>query len=350
MKIRIANDTIGKGCPTYLIAEAGVNHNGRLALALRLIDVAADAGAQAVKFQTFRAGQVVTAAAGMAEYQKKNLGVSESQFSMINRLELRERDYPALLRRCIRRKITFLSTPHGGLESLRFLARLRLPAFKFGSGDLTNLPLLAEAAKLRKPMIVSTGMATLREVREAVKTIHRTGNRQVVLLHCTSNYPCPPSEVNLAAMLTMERTFRLLVGYSDHTLGLDLPVYAAAAGAAIIEKHFTLDHRLPGPDHRASIEPRALGILVRKLRQLSTFMGSPQKQPTASERIIMPLVRKSLVTLQPIEAGERFTVRNLGIKRPGTGIPPRRYNHILGRRSRHTLAGDVILHSHDINE
>lgn len=345
----IAGKLVGVGQKPYLIAEAGVNHNGSLQLALKLVDAAAAAGADAVKFQTFRAHQVVTAQGEMAAYQKKNLGVSERQIEMIKKLELDERHYPALLRRCRQRNITFLSAPHGGVASLRFLVQLKLPAFKIGSGDLTNLPLLEAAGKTKKPIIISTGMATMTEIREAVQTIQRTGNRNIAILHCTTDYPCKLDEVNLRAMVTLQYSFPLPVGYSDHTRGIDVSLYAVAAGATIIEKHFTIDRSLPGPDQRSSLEPPALTRLAREMSRLHTIMGSSQKKPSASERLMKPLVRKSLVTMKSIRIGETFNERTLGIKRPGTGLHPRNYCHVLGKRARRDLVADHLLRKDDFD-
>lgn len=347
MTIQIGGKNIGYGQPPFIIAEAGVNHNGKLPLALRLIDAAARSGADAVKFQTYRPKQVVTATGQMAEYQKKNTGKSESQLAMIKRFALPERFYGALRKRCRQKNILFLSTPHGSFDSVRFLETLNMPAYKFGSGDLTNIPLLEFTAKLNKPMIISTGMGTLTEIRDAIRAVKRAGNQKIVALHCTTNYPCPPEEVNLRSMQTMMRVLNVPIGYSDHTEGIEASVAAVTLGACLIEKHFTLDRDMPGPDQRTSLEPADLKEFVRRIRLLPVLLGSAEKKPQASERRIAPLVRRSVVATRRIEAGERFTKNNLDLKRPGTGLPPVYYTKILGRRARRTVSPDAQIHRAD---
>lgn len=344
---RIAGIPVGYGHEPFVIAEAGVNHNGKIALAMKLIDVAARAGAHAVKFQTFRAHQVVLPSGEMAAYQKKNLGKTEKQIEMIKKLELPERSYPRLIAHSKRRKIIFFSTPHGSFASVDFLAKLHMPAYKIGSGDLTNLPLLRYAAHLGKPMIISTGMGTMAETQEAVQTILRAGNRQLAVLHATTNYPCPPNEVNLGAMQTMMRALNVPVGYSDHTEDATASVAAVALGACIIEKHFTLSHKLSGPDHIASLEPDALRRFIAAVKGAYRMLGNGQKRPNASERIIMPLVRRSLVTTKTIRKGEKFTKHNLDIKRPGTGLAPKLYDTVLGKRAARDLSIDALLKNTD---
>ena len=266
IKFKISDKLAGENQPIFVIAEAGVNHNGRLDLALKLIHAAADAGADAVKFQTFRAEQVVAASGKMADYQKRNLGKSESQLVMLKKLELKEEYYPALIKRAKERGIIFLSTPHGGFESVDFLQKLKIPAFKFGSGDLTNLPLLEYVAKFKKPMILSAGMATMKEIKSAVKIIKKAGNNKIIVLHCTTDYPADPEKVNLLAMKTMEKELGLPAGYSDHTDGIKISVAAAVLDAQVIEKHFTLNKAMPGPDHKASLEPGELKEMVKQIR------------------------------------------------------------------------------------
>ncbi len=345
--IRIGTKTIGYGQPVFVIAEAGVNHNGRLDLALKLVDAAADAGADAVKFQTFHAEDVVTGKGKMAAYQKKNLGKTESQVAMLKKLELQDRFYASLIARAKKRKILFFSAPHGGPSSVDFLRRLNVPAFKFGSGDLTNLPLLAYAAKMDIPVILGTGMSTMKEVRAAIRVIHRAGNRKLVALHCTSNYPCPFEEVNLRAMQTMMRDLDVLVGYSDHTEGIQVPSMAVTLGACVIEKHFTLNRKMKGPDHAASLEPDELTEMIRAIRRVPVILGSSVKRPTSSERVMMRDVRKSIVTLAPVDKGDVFTKKNLGIKRPGTGLVPRAYLDILGKRAIKDIDADTLLRRGD---
>lgn len=327
----------------FIIAEAGVNHNGNLKTALKLIDAAVAAGADAVKFQTFKAEEVVTNAGRMAAYQKKNIGKSQSQLAMLKKLELPENFYQPLINHCRKKKIIFLSTPHGGLDSIDLLERLKVPAFKIGSGDLTNLPLLEYAARLGKPMILGTGMSTLVEVRNAINIIKKAGNNKIIILHCTTNYPCPLNEVNLRAMLTMKQKLPAIVGYSDHTLGIETPIMAAALGACVIEKHITLNKNTPGPDHKASLEPAELKALARAIRQVNIILGSPVKKPTKSENKIIKIVRKSLVSLVAINKGDKFTAKNTGIKRPGTGLSAKYYREIIGRVAKKDIAADSLI-------
>lgn len=327
----------------FIIAEAGVNHNGKLDLALKLVDAAAKAGADAVKFQTFKAEQVSTSSAAMADYQVKNVGAVKSQIEMLRELELKEEFYPAIIQRCKEKGIIFLSTPHGGFESVDFLENLDIPAFKFGSGDLTNLPLLKYAAKLKKPMILGTGIATMQEIKEAVSAIKSAGNDQIIVLHCTSNYPCPPEEVNLSAMETMARETGVLVGYSDHTLGTQTPIMAATLGACVLEKHFTLDKDLSGPDHKASADPEELREIVDAVRKVKIIMGSPEKKPQKSELSVMKLSRKSVVAKKNIAKGEKFSALNLSIKRPGGGLAPKYYDFLIGKAAAKDIKGDTLI-------
>ncbi len=339
-KFKIGKKFIGKNEPVFIIAEAGVNHNGSLKNALKLVDAAAAAGADAVKFQTFKAEEVVTAQGEMAEYQKKNIGKTESQIKMLKKLELPENFYKPIIKRCREKKIIFLSTPHGSFKSIDFLARLKMPAYKIGSGDLNNLPVLEYAAKFKKPMILATGMAAMAEIKEAIDIIKKAGNNKIVALHCTTNYPSALKDVNLRAMLTMEKKLRVLVGYSDHTEGIMVPAMAAALGACLIEKHFTLNRNMPGPDHKASLEPLELKAMVKSIRQVEIILGSSDKKPIASERSLIKEVRKSIVAGKNINKGEIFTKQNLAIKRPGTGLPPKAWFSILGKRAIKRFAKD----------
>lgn len=346
-KIKLGNKFIGKNQPVFIIAEAGVNHNGRLDLALKLVDAAVAAGADAVKFQTFKAGQLVTKAGEMAEYQKKNIGKTESQLEMLKKLELREDFYKPIMEHCEEKNIIFLSTPHGGFESVDFLLKLDVPAFKFGSGDLTNLPVLQYAAKFKKPMILGTGMATMKEVEEAIKVIKKVGNNKIIALHCTTNYPCPLDEVNLSAMVTMTKELSVLVGYSDHTLGSVVPIMAAALGACILEKHFTLDKNMIGPDHAASTEPAELKEVVKSIRNIQIILGNTIKKPNKNELPLIEIVRKSVVSTRSIKKGEKFTRENLGIKRPGSGLPPKFFNLVIGKKSKKDLLTGAIIKTKD---
>ena len=343
-EIKIGNKIIFNESPTFIIAEAGVNHNGRLDLALKLVDAAAEAGADAIKFQTFKAEQVVIRAGNMAEYQKKNIGKTESQVEMLRKLEFDESWYPKVITHCKKRGIMFLSTPHGHIESADFLHRLGVSAFKIGSGDLTNRPFLEHIARFKKPMILGTGMATLDEVRDAAGWIKRSGNDKVIFLHCTTNYPCLPEEVNLKAMQTIMKTLpNVLVGYSDHTEGSLVSTAAVVLGACVIEKHLTLDKNMGGPDHKASSNPEELRNTIQAIRNISVVMGSSVKQPTVNEKKVIPIVRKSIVLTLSIKRGERFTKENLSIKRPGNGIPPRYYKSLLGKSAKRDMAGGSLI-------
>lgn len=348
-----------------VIAEAGVNHNGDLNRALALVDAAAAAGAQVVKFQTFRAAALVTVDAPKADYQRQTTGSDESQFAMLKRLELDEHAHRALMARCDEHGIRFLSTPFDA-DSLDFLVHgLGLDTLKFSSGDLTNGPLLHRAAQTGVKVILSTGMATLDEVAEALgvlacgilgRTPSRAGLKaaltegqaalagKVTLLHCTTEYPAPVTQVNLRAMATLREAFRLPVGFSDHTNGIAVALAATALGATVIEKHFTLDRTLPGPDHRASLEPDELAALVAGVTEVAASLGTPEKGPTKSERSNMKVARKSLVALVPIAEGEVFTEANLGVKRPGTGASPMEWWDRLGQKAKHQMIpGEMIL-------
>lgn len=346
-RISIGSTKVGTGCPVFIIAEAGVNHNGRLDLALKLIDVAADARADAVKFQTFKASDVVTDSGIMAEYQVRNSGRRESQRAMLEKLELNEMHYPAIIRRCLERNITFLSTPHGGIPSVDFLETFKHPAYKISSPDLTNRPLIERVAKTRKPILLSTGMGTLKEVIDATRWIKKVGNNQVVILHCTSNYPAQPDEVNLRAMQTLMHTFDFPVGYSDHTEGAQASLMAVTLGACLIEKHFTLSKKMEGPDHAASLEPHELADLISSVRDVERFLGSAEKKPTKSEIKMRPVIRKSIVTARAVKRGEKITLDMLRFKRPGTGISPSGYKDVVGKKARRDMPVDHMLTSSD---
>ena len=345
-KIKIGNKIIGEGEPCFIIAEAGVNHNGDFRLAKKLINVAKQAGADAVKFQTFKAENVVTETAGMAEYQKENIGSKKSQLSMIKELELSYKDFIKLKKYCDEKKIIFLSTPHSE-DAIDFLEPI-VPAYKIGSGDLTNLPFLGKIAKKQKPIILSTGMANLSEVREAISTIKKQENKKIILLHCTTNYPCPLKEVNLKAMLTLKKEFDLPVGYSDHTLGITVPIMAVAMEAKVIEKHFTLNKNLPGPDHKASLEPRELEEMVKLIREAEKVLGSGIKKPTKSEEKIKKIVRKSIIAKTNIPKGRKLTKEMLVIKRPGTGIEPKYINKIVGKVAKKEIKKDNLIKFEDL--
>ncbi len=316
------------GC--FIIAEAGVNHNGSLDLAKRLVDAALKAGADAVKFQTFRAERLVTRTAERASYQKKNVRGKESQYQMLKRLELSFDDFSRLKKYCDKKRIEFLSTPFDE-ESARFLVgELGMKRIKVPSGEIVNLPFLRSLASLQRPLIVSTGMSDLQEIRRAVEAVSKAPG--LTLLHCTTNYPCPDEEVNLRAMLTLKETFRVPVGYSDHTMGIEVPVAAVALGASVIEKHFTLDRKMKGPDHRASLEPREFKAMVGAIRKVERALGSPEKRPTASEIEIRRVARRSLVAIKPLPVGAEITEGDLQALRAGDGLPPDAIGRIIGLR------------------
>lgn len=328
-----------------VIAEAGVNHNGSLDLAHRLVDVAAQAGADFVKFQTFRTEALVTREAPKADYQKRTTGHTETQFEMLKRLELDENAFRELAVYAKSKGIGFLSTPFD-IESARFLTTLGVSAFKVSSGDLTNIPFLRELAGMGLPIILSSGMATLGELEEAVEACERAGVPidKLTLLHCTTEYPAPAEEINLRAMLTIAAAFPgATFGYSDHTEGIDIPIAAAAMGAQVVEKHFTLDRTMEGPDHKASLEPAELTAMVRAIRRVGVALGDGRKRPTASELPNRQIARKSLVAARPIAKGETFTAQNLSVRRPGNGISPARWDSVIGQPAARDYAQDELI-------
>lgn len=335
---QIAARRIGEGEPCFVIAEAGVNHNGDLALARQLIGAAAEAGADAIKFQTFRADRLVSATAPKADYQKACTGAAESQHAMLRRLELDEAAHRALQQHAAERGLVFLSTPFDE-ASADLLAAMRLPAFKVSSGELTNLPFLAHLARHRMPIILSTGMATLDEVRAAVDAI---GNVPLALLQCVSNYPAQPGDSNLRAMQTMRAEFSLAVGYSDHTRGNEIAFASVALGASIVEKHLTLDRTLPGPDHAASSEPSEFAALVRGIRSVESALGDGIKRPAASEANVASVARRSLVAARDIAPGEILGVAEINALRPAGGLPPSAQAKLLGRRARGAIPAGTV--------
>ncbi|MHB1013758.1 MAG: N-acetylneuraminate synthase [Desulfurivibrionaceae bacterium] len=328
----------------FIIAEAGVNHNGELALAKQLVEAAAKAGADAVKFQTFRAEDLVAASAPKAAYQKKTTGTDESQLEMLKKLELSATDFIALKAHCAAHSILFMSTPFD-LESIDFLADLGLETFKIPSGELTNLPYLRKLGGLRKNLILSTGMADLAEVQAAVTALLQAGTQQeqLAVLHCNTEYPTPYEDVNLRVMETLRATLHLRIGYSDHTLGIEIPIAAVALGAEIIEKHFTLDKKMPGPDHQASLEPGELRQMVQAIRHIEIALGQGDKKPTPSELHNRAIARKSIVAAQTINKGETLNDLNLTVKRPGTGISPMQWDHVLGKPAPRNFTKDELI-------
>src|SRR5215212_186811 len=340
--IEIAGHKIGAGHAAFIIAEAGVNHNGDLKMAHELVDVAAGAGADAVKFQTFIAEKSITSDAIKADYQRITTGDEESQLEMAQKLELSFDDFRELKRYCDECGIVFLSTPFD-FESVDFLYSLGVPALKISSGDLTNHPLLRRVASKGVPVIVSTGMSDLDEVKEATEVVRSEGNDQIVLLQCVTNYPADPGDVNLRAMRTMAEALNVPVGYSDHTLGIEVAIGAVALGACVIEKHFTLDRSLPGPDHRASLEPRELEALVHGIRRIEAALGTGIKRPAASEASNAAIARRSLVAARDIKFGSVMTAESIAFKRPGTGLPPKMLEQIIGKTTRIDLREGTLL-------
>lgn len=329
---------------TLVIAEAGVNHNGDLGLALSLVDAAKDSGADYVKFQTFRADRLATRTALKAEYQKQHSGAEESQHEMLRRLELTPEMHVALIEYCRRQGIRFLSTGFD-IESLDLLAGFGIPLFKIPSGEITNLPYLQHIGCMGKPVILSTGMADMAEIGAALDVLEQAGTplQQITVLHCNTEYPTPMCDVNLRAMLSIREAFGVQVGYSDHTAGIEVPIAAVALGATVIEKHFTLDRNLPGPDHQASLEPGELKAMVAAIRNIELALGDGVKRPSPSETKNIGIARKSLVAACPIRAGEPFTLDNLAVKRPGTGVSPMRLNEVLGRVAGRDFQTDELI-------
>jgi N,N'-diacetyllegionaminate synthase len=317
-----------------VIAEAGVNHNGDINLAKRLIDVAAEANADFVKFQTFTADSIVTRAAKKAVYQAQNMGFSESQHEMLRRLELTPDMHNELIAHCATRKIEFFSTAFD-IESVNLLVSLGQNHFKIPSGEITNLPYLRQIGQLGKTVIMSTGMSTLGEIEAAIDVLEHSGTQRknITVLHCTTEYPTPMAEVNLYAMLSIHHAFGVKVGYSDHTHGIEVSIAAVAMGASVIEKHFTLDRNLPGPDHKASLEPKELKEMVSAIRNIEIALGDGIKRLTPSEARNKSVMRKSIVAIKKIEKGEIFNLQNITVKRPGTGISPMHWDEVIGRTS-----------------
>jgi N,N'-diacetyllegionaminate synthase len=329
---------------TLIIAEAGVNHNGDPDLARKLIDVAADAGADLVKFQTFSADRLVTRSAAKADYQNRTTDSKESQYEMLHRLELTTEMHKDLMAHCAVRGIVFLSSGFD-IESVDLLVRLGQDRCKIPSGEITNLPYLRHIGRMGKPVILSTGMAEMYEIKAAIDALEKAGTspKNVTVLHCTTEYPTPAVEVNLRAMLSIQRAFGVEVGYSDHTCGIEVAIAAVAMGATMIEKHFTLDRGLPGPDHQASLEPHELKAMIAAIRNVEQAMGDGIKRPTLSEAKNKPVARKSIVAGRAIRAGEVFSHDNLAAKRPGTGISPMCWDEVVGRCANRNFDADELI-------
>ncbi|MCO1601327.1 N-acetylneuraminate synthase [Desulfosporosinus nitroreducens] len=327
---------------TFIIAEAGVNHNGKIKLAKKLIDTAKSAGADAVKFQTFKAESLVSKAAQKAEYQKQNTEADESQLEMVRKLELYFSNFEELEKYCEEKEILFLSTPFD-LESIDLLERLEMPIYKVPSGEITNLPYLMKIASTCKPVIMSTGMSDLDEVSLALEVLRENGAGTITLLHCNTQYPTPFDDANIRAMLTLKERFGLAVGYSDHTLGIEAPIAAVALGATVIEKHFTLDKSMEGPDHRASLDPQELKVMVTSIRNIEVALGDGIKRPSKSETPNKEVARKSIVAKRNIVKGEFLTEDNITVKRPGNGISPMKWFEVLGKSAKRNFCEDELI-------
>jgi len=328
----------------FIIAEAGVNHNGSLDLAKRLVDVAVDAGADAVKFQTFKTENLVSRNAKKADYQKETTDTSESQFDMIKKLELDMDTHQKLIDHCQENNIMFLSTPFDN-DSVNLLSDLGLQIFKIPSGEITNLPYLRHIGSLDKQVILSTGMSNIQEVEDALTILVGAGTlkENITVLHANTMYPTPMEDVNLNAMSTIQNEFGIAIGYSDHTLGIEVDIAAVAMGASVIEKHFTLDKTMDGPDHKASLEPKELKAMVSAIRNIEKALGSSEKKPSPSESVNIDIVRKSIVANQDIKEGDFLTDKNIAVKRPGNGISPMKWDNIINSIATKTYKADDFI-------
>ncbi len=329
---------------TIIIAEAGVNHNGNLQTAKRLIDVAAEAGADYVKFQTFKAELAISKNAQKADYQKQTTDSNESQFDMIKKLELDKEAHENLIKHSKEKGIKFLSTPFD-LESIDLLFELGIELYKIPSGEITNYPYLKKIAQKKLPVIMSTGMANMQEIEEALEILLQNGlqKERIVILHANTEYPTPMKDVNLKAMLTIGKTFNVAYGYSDHTNGIEIPIAATALGATVIEKHFTLDKKMKGPDHKASLEPDELKAMVKAIRNIDLAMGDGIKKPSPSENKNIKIARKSIVAKTAIQKGDIFSENNITTKRPGTGVSPMRWNEVIGKKAIKDFSEDDLI-------
>jgi N-acetylneuraminate synthase/N,N'-diacetyllegionaminate synthase len=341
-KIRIGEQLLGEGEPCFIVAEAGVNHNGDINLAKKLIDAAKKAKADAVKFQIFKAEKLATKYAEKAKYQTKTTNENKSQLAMLKQLELNDEDFRELYNYAKKSNIVFLSSAFDK-ESVDLLNDLGVSAFKIASGEITNFPLLKYVAEKKKPVILSTGMSTLDEIGDALKVIRENGTKDIVLLHCVTSYPAKKEEINLRVIETLRQRFKLPIGFSDHTLGITIPIVAAALGAVLIEKHFTLDRNLLGPDHKASLEPDELKEMIKAIRDVEKALGDGIKKLTMDEKRIKKIARRSIVAIVDIPKGSVITKEMLDIKRPGTGIEPKCLDVVVGRKAKRNIKKDEIL-------
>lgn len=325
-----------------IIAEAGVNHNGSLEIAKKMVLVAAQAGADYIKFQTFCPEKLVSKSAQKADYQKKNMGTQETQLEMLQKLALAQEDFKELKEYCKKQNIGFISTPFD-LESIDFLNTLDMDFWKIPSGEITNLPYLEAIGKTRKKVVLSTGMCEMNEIQAAIAVLEKNGTKDIVILHCNTEYPTPFSDVNLLAMEQMKAILKKPIGYSDHTLGIEVPIAAVALGAIVIEKHFTLDKTMEGPDHKASLEPDELKAMVQAVRNIEKALGTGIKTISESEKKNISIARKSIVASKDIKKGEAFSENNLTVKRPGTGISPMHWHELIGKYAQRDYKADELI-------
>ncbi len=326
----------------FIIAEAGVNHNGSLALAKQLVDQAKEAGADCIKFQTFKAKNIASKNAKKATYQKEQTGADETQLQMLENLELSFEEFRALHAYCQAKEIAFLSTAFD-FDSIDFLNELKMDIWKIPSGDITNLPYLMQIAALNMPVILSTGMSTMAEIEAALQVLKQHGAGEITVLHCTTEYPAPMEDVNLLAMKTIGEAFGVSIGYSDHTKGIEIPIAAVAMGATVIEKHFTLDRSMEGPDHKASLEPHELKAMVQAIRNVEKAIGNGEKKPAPSEEKNIAVARKSIVAQHNIQKGELFSTENITVKRPGDGLSPMKWFEVIGQRAARDFEEDELI-------
>ncbi len=326
----------------FIIAEAGVNHNGSLALAKQLVDQAKEAGADCIKFQTFKAKNIASKNAKKATYQKEQTGADETQLQMLENLELSFEEFRALHAYCQAKEIAFLSTAFD-FDSIDFLNELKMDVWKIPSGDITNLPYLMQIAALNMPVILSTGMSTMAEIEAALQVLKQHGAGEITVLHCTTEYPAPMEDVNLLAMKTIGEAFGVSIGYSDHTKGIEIPIAAVAMGATVIEKHFTLDRSMEGPDHKASLEPHELKAMVQAIRNVEKAIGNGEKKPAPSEEKNIAVARKSIVAQHNIQKGELFSTENITVKRPGDGLSPMKWFEVIGQRAARDFEEDELI-------
>lgn len=325
----------------YIIAEAGVNHNGKFDLACKLVDAAKEAGADCIKFQTFKSRNLVSHKTPKAEYQKVTTG-GGSQADMLHKLELSYDEFIAIKAYCDKVGICFLSTPFD-FESIDFLSSINMPFWKIPSGEVTNYPYLLAIARTRKPVVMSTGMCKMKEIADAIAVLHENGTSNITLLHCNTEYPTPYEDVNLKAMQTIKDTFGYEIGYSDHTKGIEVPIAAVAMGATIIEKHFTLERNMEGPDHKASLEPDEFRMMIRSIRNIEKAIGTGNKVPSPSEIKNITVARKSIVAKTHINVGDALTEKNITVKRPGIGISPMRWNEVIGTKAIREFDEDELI-------